>query len=86
VARDRADPASVLATLLAESPEATVAALEALLTSDEAVDRCARAYEPSTFEGAEPRSPYLSEARDDARRTLSAACRSLLVEGPKEDR
>jgi hypothetical protein len=31
------DPASVLAALLAESPEATVAAIEALLTSDEAV-------------------------------------------------
>jgi hypothetical protein len=31
-----ADPASVLAALLAESPEATVAAIEALLTSDDA--------------------------------------------------
>jgi multidrug efflux pump subunit AcrA (membrane-fusion protein) len=78
------DLASVLAALLAEQPDATIAALETLLTSDEAVEAYARAYEPSTFAG-DPSSPYISEALDDARRALKAACRSLLPKAPKED-
>jgi hypothetical protein len=78
------DPASVLAALLAESPDATVAAIEALLTTDEVVEAYARAYEPPTFAG-DPSSPYISEAMDDARRGLKSACRSLLSKAPKED-
>jgi hypothetical protein len=41
-----ADPASVLAALLAEQPDATIAALETLLTSDEAVEAAADAFWP----------------------------------------
>jgi hypothetical protein len=65
------DPASVLAALLAESPEATVAAIEALLTTDEAVD------------GLIWESPYGLQ-RHTARRMLGRACRSLLSKAPKE--
>jgi hypothetical protein len=65
------DPASVLAALLAESPEATVSAIEALLTSDEA-ERAAGDY------FAVAKSPTIEGI-------LSAACRSLLSKAPKGD-
>jgi hypothetical protein len=70
------DPASVLAALLAESPEATVAAIEALLTSDEAVVAVS-ALRRSRFENAEPMAPWAVE--------VEAACRSLLSKAPKGD-
>jgi hypothetical protein len=74
------DPASVLAALLAESPEATVSAIEALLTSDEAGEVAARA----------PQGRYLGQDdwrtfADEARTAVAAACRSLLSKAPKED-
>jgi hypothetical protein len=71
------DPASVLAALLAESPDATVAALEALLTSDEVVTTA----EESLVASARS---CLSDA-EAATFALSAACRSLLPKAPKED-
>jgi hypothetical protein len=81
------DPASVLAALLAESPEATVAAIEALLTSDEAGEAI------SDFFDGGYRSHWCAEWQaegrcqlcvDAAQMALSAACRSLLSKAPKE--
>jgi hypothetical protein len=72
------DPASVLAALLAESPEATVAALEALLTSDEAVGTAsAKALYPVLHAVSLGDSPeaLLGHA---VHVTLDAAVRSLL--------
>jgi hypothetical protein len=86
-----ADPASVLAALLAESPEATVAAIEALLTSDEAsIEAACAAY------WGEPPWPNLSPEMGDPERERayfrraiaayrSAACRSLLSMASKGD-
>jgi hypothetical protein len=78
-----ADPASVLAALLAEQPDATIAALETLLTSDETVEAAADAFWPlenlSTDDARD-------ELRRDARNALVAACRSLRPKAPKEDR
>jgi hypothetical protein len=78
--REASDPASVLAALLAESPEATVAALEALLTSDEAHIAAAAVV------GARERlSPTGIRALDTSEAALRAACRSLLSKAPKGD-
>src|SRR3954447_22166478 len=74
------DPASVLAALLAESPEATVAAIEALLTSDEAVEVAARALQ-GRYLGQDDWRTFAEEART----ATVAACRSLLSKAPKED-
>jgi hypothetical protein len=76
------DPESVLAALLVERPDATIAALETLLTIDEAVDEAANAIWPldglSTDEARD-------ELRRDTRNGMSAACRSLRPKAPKED-
>jgi hypothetical protein len=74
------DPASVLAALLAESPEATVAAIEALLTSDEAHIAAA-----AVVSARERLSPTGVRALDTSEAALRAACRSLLSKAPKED-
>jgi hypothetical protein len=84
------DPASVLAALFAESPEATVAALEALLTSDEVIAAVATAQYAAEREVAVDPSMYANSlVRDEytkfAEIGLSAACRSLLSKAPKED-
>jgi hypothetical protein len=78
------DPASVLAALLAESPEATVAAIEALLTTDETVEAVCRfgwgdwwPVDGSVFTA--------SDERARSRQALVVACRSLLSKAPKED-
>jgi hypothetical protein len=79
-AAEAPDPASVLAALLAESPEATVAAIEALLTSDEAVEVATADTQsplPLVFWGGVPGGV--------ARRAIEAACRSLLSKVPKGD-
>jgi hypothetical protein len=72
-----ADPASVLAALLAESPEATVAAIEALLMGEEAVQAAEHSLRVSA-------RCCLSDA-EAATFALSAACRSLLSKAPKGD-
>jgi hypothetical protein len=76
------DPASVLAALLAEQPDATIIALETLLTSDEAVEVAAReanpAYDAATHDSTR------AHWRGIQHRALSAACRSLLSKAPKE--
>jgi hypothetical protein len=69
------DPASVLAALLAESPEATVAAIEALLTSDQAMD--------AGLDGTHGYGAPITSS--EIRAALRAACRSLLSKAPKED-
>src|SRR3954468_5118890 len=56
----RSDPASVLAALLAESPEATVSAIEALLTSGNAVVAVS-ALRRSRFENAQPMASWTVE-------------------------
>jgi hypothetical protein len=76
----RSDPASVLAALLAESPEATVAAIEALLTSDEAGLVAAEMAILDRYGG----SPRVL-AKHAIAAYLPAACRSLLSKAPKED-
>jgi hypothetical protein len=80
------DPASVLAALLAEHPDATIAALETLLTSDEAVDhtldemiRVFVDYGPN-FARLNP-----TDMRLVALRLSRAPCRSLLSKAPKEN-
>jgi hypothetical protein len=73
-----ADPASVLAALLAEHPDATVAALETLLMGQQAL----RAAEQSLVASARS---CLSDA-EATTFALSAACRSLRPIAPKEDR
>jgi hypothetical protein len=83
------DPASVLAALLAESPEATVAAIEALLTSDEAAD----VSQAARLKRDRRRSrncttvvmPSRSNGETMALVALEAACRSLLSKAPKDD-
>jgi hypothetical protein len=75
-----ADPASVLAALLAENPDATAAAIEALLTSDLRAVTMHPAWsrvDGRKWAGA-PRS-------DMAEVVIEAACRSLLSKAPKED-
>jgi hypothetical protein len=81
------DPASVLAALLAESPEATVAAIEALLTSDEAARVAGRALAVTGGdEELYDRGDAIAvEWRDEALVALEAACRSLLSKAPKDD-
>jgi hypothetical protein len=94
------DPASVLAALLAESPEATVAAIEALLTSDEAVEGAARRLAeswaeranaeryiggPNTSPMVEPDEYDAEDLMDEARRDALVVCRSLLSKAPKGD-
>jgi hypothetical protein len=78
------DPASVLAALLAEQPDATSAALETLLTSNEAVEDAARqanpAYDAATHDSTRAHWRAIQE------RALAAACRSLRPKAPKEDR
>jgi hypothetical protein len=71
------DPASVLAALLAEQPDATVAALETLLTNEGPV----RAAAHVMYEA--PPEADVAHVWDVA---LSAACRSLRPKAPKEDR
>jgi hypothetical protein len=73
-----ADPASVLAALLAESPEATVAAIEALLTTDEVVEAVLHRYGYSA-------GPRWTRLWTVVKTDLSAACRSLLSKAPKGD-
>jgi hypothetical protein len=73
--RNAPDPASVLAALLAESPEATVAAIEALLTSERVVLL-------ATVGQRQVDGYYDQEA---VRAALVAAVRSLLSKAPKED-
>jgi hypothetical protein len=90
VKRARAsDPASVLAALLAENPEATVAAIEALLTSDEApraLTHVINSYCPQWDRRIDWKDPaYAEQAKTDAAFVLSAACRSLLSKAPKEN-
>jgi hypothetical protein len=75
-----ADPASVLAALLAESPEATVAAIEALLTSDEAVQAAYDVIEDDVQAG-----PSIESVLELAQDSVMAAVRSLLSKAPKED-
>jgi hypothetical protein len=70
------DPASVLAALLAESPEATVAAIDALLTSEAPL----RAAAHVMYEA--PPEADVARVWDVA---VSAACRSLLSKAPKEN-
>jgi hypothetical protein len=70
------DPASVLAALLAESPEATVAAIEALLTKETPL----RAAAYVMYEA--PPEADVARVWDVA---LSAACRSLLSKAPEGD-
>jgi hypothetical protein len=86
-----ADPASVLAALLAESSEATVAAIEALLTSDEAVEVGANTIvkqdllmrtDDSLMGVLEVTADPAREFYEDA---VRSACRSLLSKAPKED-
>jgi hypothetical protein len=83
------DPASVLAALLAEHPDATIAALETLLTSSEAGEAISEFFERGY------RSHWCAEwqakgrcqlCADAAQIALSAACRSLRPKTPKEDR
>jgi len=81
------DPASVLAALLAESPEATASAIEALLTSDETVEAVALVIYESRLHtsfingwSVEPEA-----LRERFRRAARSACRSLLAKAPKED-
>jgi hypothetical protein len=76
------DPASVLAALLAEQPDATIAALETLLTSDEAVEAAATQF-LAAGEPVDRTTPR--RLRRDARNAFSAACRSLRPKAPKED-
>jgi hypothetical protein len=88
------DPASVLAALLAESPEATVAAIEALLTSDEArrlagyrckrcgmltMDRYGGGDKCPAWPGAGPEMSGLRDYHDlEPVLLVPADCRSLL--------
>jgi hypothetical protein len=74
--KPRSDPASVLAALLAENPEATVSAIEALLTSETPL----RAATHVMYEA--PPEADVARVWDVA---LSAAVRSLLPKAPKED-
>jgi hypothetical protein len=85
--RNAPEPASVLAALLAESPEATVAALEALLTSDEAVDHTLDEM-TRVFVDYGPNFARLNpnDMRMVALRLSRGPCRSLLSKAPKEDR
>jgi hypothetical protein len=71
------DPASVLAALLAESPEATVAAIEALLTSERVIGRVARRIRQDSAD--------TYDWRRVARWAMESACRSLLSKAPKGD-
>jgi hypothetical protein len=78
------DPASVLAALLAESPEATVAAIEALLTSDEARETYWDSHDVLRYADTHekvPGKPWDRRASGHVR----SACRSLLPKAPKED-
>jgi hypothetical protein len=74
------DPASVLAALLAENPEATVAAIEALLTSDEQLTAAHDQWQERVGWRA---NRY--ELRTILKASVIAACRSLLSKAPKED-
>jgi hypothetical protein len=85
------DPASVLAALLAEHPDATIAALETLLTSDEAVEAGASTIveqdllmrtDDSLMGALEVLIDPAREMYEDA---IAAACRSLRPKAPKED-
>jgi hypothetical protein len=87
-----ADPASVLAALLAENPEATVAAIEALLTTDETAGRAMFGYHhrgsgdfDPDFEWADLDQSARSYWCELALAGVSAACRSLLSKAPKGD-
>jgi hypothetical protein len=75
------DPASVIAALLAEHPDATIAALEALLTSDEVIVASATAV-AAEYYGGWGRGFTATESASAA---LAAACRSLRPNTPKED-
>jgi hypothetical protein len=85
------DPASVLAALLAEQSEATVAAIEALLTNDAAVGVGANTIveqdllmrtDDSLMGALEVKADPAREIYEDA---VRSACRSLLSKAPKED-
>jgi hypothetical protein len=84
------DPASVLAALLAESPEATVAAIEALLTTDEAGEAgAALVREVYALRTAADEAMACIRRADfsRARRTLSEARAAFAaVEGPEGER
>jgi hypothetical protein len=86
-----ADPASVLAALLAEQPDATIAALETLLTSDEVIAAVAAAQYAAERDIAVDPSMYANSlVRDEYTRFAAigmvAACHSLRPKAPKEDR
>jgi hypothetical protein len=80
------DPASVLAALLAEQPDATIGALETLLTSDEAVDHTLDEM-MQVFAHYGPNFARLNptDMRLVALRLSRAPVRSLLSKAPKED-
>jgi hypothetical protein len=81
--RSASDPASVLAALLAESPEATVAAIEALLTNGESVKAVARALSAKLhWLNDDDRAHELAVAAVTAH---GVAVRSLLSKAPKEN-
>jgi hypothetical protein len=79
----------VLAALLAEQPDATITALETLLTSEEA-GRAMHVFGCETCSAGVPqRCPYGGLTDWDQHKALavvSAACRSLRPKAPKEDR
>jgi hypothetical protein len=79
------DPASVLAALLAESPDATVSAIEALLTNDEAIEATGDAMDDWLFRVHGVISSARPQKDGEAHSLLSAACRSLLSKAPKGD-
>jgi hypothetical protein len=79
------DPASVLAALLAEQPDATIAALETLLTSDEALTEMEYVWAKLGNRDGLFGSVGLLDAASK-RRLMAAACRSLRPKAPKEDR
>jgi hypothetical protein len=79
------DPASVLAALLAEQPEATIAAIETLLMGEQAMDEAAAAF--SALDHSEAGLPHSERSGpyEYARFMFDAACRSLRPKAPKED-
>jgi hypothetical protein len=79
------DPASVLAVLLAEQPDATIAALEALLMGEQAMDEAAAAFSALDHSEADLPHSERSGPYEYARFMFSAACRSLRPKAPKED-
>jgi hypothetical protein len=81
----QSDPASVLAALLAESPEATVAAIEALLTGDEAVEATGDAMDDWLGRIHGVISSARPQKDGEAVTVIEAVCRSLLSKAPKED-